>query len=62
MMPRNHKPPRARGRPVELPDAQRIIIRLSGEQLDRLDAAAERRGVTRSEWVRAAIEAALRQR
>lgn len=50
------------GRPVELPDGQRVIIRLSGEQLARLDAAAEERGVTRSEAVRAAVEAWLAAR
>lgn len=50
------------GRPVELPDGQRVIIRLAGEQLARLDAAAEERGVTRSEAVRAAVEAWLAAR
>ena len=47
------------GRPVELPDGQRVIFRLSGEQLKRLDAAAAERGVTRSEAIRAAVEAWL---
>lgn len=50
------------GRPVELPDGQRVIVRLSGEQRERLDAAAAERGVTRSEAIRAAVEAWLAAR
>lgn len=55
---RMDKRPRRRGpgRPVELPDGRRVIVRLSGEQLERLDAAAAERNVTRSEAIRAAIE------
>jgi len=44
------------GRPVELPDGQRVIFRLPGEQLERLDAAAAEHNVTRSDAIRAAIE------
>jgi len=47
---------RGPGRPVELPDGQRVIVRLSGEQLKRLDAAAAEHNMTRSDAIRAAIE------
>ena len=44
------------GRPVEPPDGQRVIFKLPGEQLKRLDAAAAEHNVTRSDAIRTAIE------
>lgn len=37
----------------------RIILRLAGELLARIDEAARARSQTRSEWIRAAILSAL---
>ncbi|ASR56483.1 ribbon-helix-helix protein, CopG family [Cellulomonas sp. PSBB021] len=47
---------RARGRPGRGAQPMQVVaVRLTAEELDRLDAAAARHGLTRSEAIRAAL-------
>lgn len=55
MIAKTARPSRG-GRPAIGPQ---INVAISGEMVARIDAAARAAGISRSEWIRRAVEAAL---
>lgn len=53
--------PKRIGRPRSLNGTARILVRVRDDLLDAIEAAALKERRSRDEWIRRAIEAALRQ-